>query len=118
MAENNREVYTHLMQEEGFTMEASFSSHIITSFIYDLPFDTAKLIFELFLLEGEQAIIDILVGAITLKSEKIMTMADIDLMNYLRKNLVQEVFSEVTLVQVMPKQRVKLNYLETFQRNP
>jgi hypothetical protein len=34
-------------------MEASFSSHIITSFIYDLPFDVAKLIFELFLLEGE-----------------------------------------------------------------
>jgi len=37
------------------------------------------------------------VGAISLKSEKIMEMADIELMNYLRKKLVQEVFEEVTL---------------------
>ena len=89
---------------------------IITSFIYDLPFDVAKVIFELFLLEGEQAIVDILVGTITLKAEKILELADIELMNYLRKKLVQECFVEYSLAELIPKQRVKLNYLEKFER--
>lgn len=41
------------------TIEAAFTSHVITLFIYDAPFDLATRIFELFLLEGPQVIVDI-----------------------------------------------------------
>jgi len=41
-------------------MEAAFSSMIITIFVYDANPALATRIFELFLIDGEQAIIDVI----------------------------------------------------------
>jgi hypothetical protein len=46
-------VYDHFAAEEGFTIEACFTSQIVTLFIYDCEFNEATRIFELFLLMGE-----------------------------------------------------------------
>ena len=45
-------LYDRFQNEECLTVEAAFTSHIITLFIYDAPFDIATRILELFLLKG------------------------------------------------------------------
>ena len=45
-------------------MAASFSSQLITLFIYGNDFSAAAKIFELFLLDGEQVLVDMLAGMI------------------------------------------------------
>jgi len=41
------------MAEEGFSIEACFTSQVVTLFIYDVGFEEATKIFELFLIDGE-----------------------------------------------------------------
>ena len=48
-------------------MAASFSSQFITLFIYDHDIDSAAKIFELFLLDGEKVLVNLLAGMITHK---------------------------------------------------
>ena len=116
LAEHNPVVYNHMMGDQGFTMEATFSAQIITAFLYDLDFDLAMRIFDLFLLEGEQAIVDLLIGTIELKTEKILTLKEIHLMNYLRKDLIKECFAENTITGLLPNTRVSLHYLKEFKK--
>ena len=59
-----RAVYQHFHKQETTTMGASFSSCLITLFIYDSDFSVATKIFELFLLDGEQVLVDLLAGMI------------------------------------------------------
>ena len=73
-------------------------------------------IFDLFLLEGEQAIVDLLIGTIELKTEKILTLKEIHLMNYLRKDLIKECFAENTITGLLPNTRVSLYYLKEFKK--
>ena len=73
-------------------------------------------IFDLFLLEGEQAIVDLLIGTIELKTEKILELNEIFLMNYLRKDMIKECFEENTINGLLPKQRVSLHYLKEFKK--
>ena len=68
-------------------MAASFSSQLITLFIYDNDFDAAMRVFELFLLDGEQVLVDLLAGMILHKKHIILSLEDLDLMNYLRKEM-------------------------------
>lgn len=56
------------MAEEGFTIEACFTSQVVTLFIYDVGFEEATRIFELFLVDGEQIILDLLVTFIEIKT--------------------------------------------------
>jgi len=48
-------------------MEASFTSQIVALFIYDAPFHVAVRIFEMFLLEGEQVVVRLLLRMIEAK---------------------------------------------------
>jgi Rab-GTPase-TBC domain len=45
-------------------VEAAFTSQFITLFIYDAPLPIATRIFEMFLVEGEQVILDFIAGLI------------------------------------------------------
>ncbi len=53
-----------MKKQEIATLEASFSSQFITLFIYDNEFSAAIKVFELFLLDGEQILVDMLAGMI------------------------------------------------------
>ena len=45
-------------------MEATFTSQVITLYIYDAPLEIATKIFEMFLVDGAQLIADLLVNLI------------------------------------------------------
>ncbi len=57
-------LHERFQSEDYLTIEAAFTSHVITLYIYDAPFSIATRIFELFLLEGAQIIVDITVSLI------------------------------------------------------
>jgi hypothetical protein len=50
--------------DEYLTMEATFTSQVITLYIYDAPLEIATKIFEMFLVDGAQLIADLLVNLI------------------------------------------------------
>jgi hypothetical protein len=47
------ELHLHFQHDEYMTMEAAFTSQLITLFIYDASVEVSDRIFELFLLDGE-----------------------------------------------------------------
>ena len=91
-----RAVHQHLVRQQA-TMAASFSSQLITLFIYGNDFSAAAKIFELFLLDGEQVLVDMLAGMIQHKKQKILQLEDLELMNYLQKEMAQECLSSMTI---------------------
>ncbi len=116
LKKHNRPVYDHLMSEEGFTMEVCFTSQIVTLFIYDCEFEEATRIFEMFLLDGEQVILDLLVTFIEVKTDTILKLYELDLINYLRKDMVTETLREFKLNQIIPKKpKVKLTQREDME---
>lgn len=72
LKKNCKPVYQHMQQQQIATMAASFSSQLITLFIYDNSFNTAIKIFELFLLDGEKVLLDLLASMIMHKKERIV----------------------------------------------
>ena len=61
---SSRTVAAHLQRQQIATIGGSFSSQIITLFIYDNDFESAVKVFELFLLDGEQILVDLIAGMI------------------------------------------------------
>jgi hypothetical protein len=54
------DLWAHFKKDEFMSMEAAFSSQIITLFIYDASPEVALRIFEMFLIDGAQIIVDVL----------------------------------------------------------
>ena len=79
-------VHHHLHSEEA-QMAASFSSQLITLFIYGNDFNAAAKVFELFLLDGEQVLVDMLAGMIQHKRHTILQLEELELMSYLQKDM-------------------------------
>lgn len=50
--------------------------------------------FEMFLLDGEQVIVDLLVTFIEKQTNRIMKLTDFELMNYLRKEMIIDTLKE------------------------
>jgi hypothetical protein len=88
------ELYEHFQNDEYMSMEAAFTSQLITMFIYDASQEISDRIFELFLLDGEQVIVDLLAVMLELKAHKLMQLDELVLMNYMRRELITEVFNE------------------------
>lgn len=82
-------------------MAASFSSQLITLFIYDNNFSAAAKVFELFLLDGENILVDLIAGMIQHRRTKIVAMEDVELMEYLRKEMVQECFLTMQICDIL-----------------
>ena len=64
MRKSCKAVYNHMQNQQIATMTASFSSQFITLFIYDNEFSAALKVFELFLLDGEKVLVEILAGMV------------------------------------------------------
>lgn len=73
-------------------MEAAFTSQLITLFIYDAPLPIATRIFEMFLVEGEQVILDFIAGLIEMQYAKIIMMEETELMEFFRRDILIETF--------------------------
>ena len=57
-------LHQRMQSDEYLSMESTFTSQIITLYIYDAPLEIATRIFELFLLDGAQIIVDLIAGLI------------------------------------------------------
>ena len=82
-------------------MAASFSSQLITLFIYDNDFVAAAKVFELFLLDGEQVLVDLLAGMVHHRKDRLLELEDVDLMEYLRKDMVQDCLKSMQVRQIL-----------------
>jgi hypothetical protein len=111
---NHRLVYEHIVDQLGVSIEACFTSQIITLFIYDLEFEEATRIFELYLLDGEQVIVDLLATFVELRASHILTLYELDLMNYLRKGMVDDTLKQHKLVNILPR-RPKVQLIKSIQ---
>lgn len=94
-------LHQRLLSDEYLSMESTFTSQVITLYIYDAPLDIATRIFELFLLDGAQIVVDLIAGLIDIQYSKIMHLEELELMTYLRKDIITDVFSSFTFKQVL-----------------
>ena len=69
---NCKSVYRHVQKDEFASWEASFASQLITLFICDYDFKYAQQVMDLFMLEGEQILVDLLANMVQLKKKKIL----------------------------------------------
>ena len=53
-------------------------------------------------------LVDVIAGLVKLKSDKILSMNEINLMNYLRKDIITECFEEYSLHEILNTERVDL----------
>lgn len=82
------ELHERITESDYLTMESTFTSHIITLFIYDAPPEIAVRIFELFLVDGAQVIVDLSASLIECQYGEMMRLDELDLMHYLRKDCI------------------------------
>mmetsp|Transcript_41283 Transcript_41283/g.54267 ORF Transcript_41283/g.54267 Transcript_41283/m.54267 type:complete len:106 (-) Transcript_41283:73-390(-) len=82
-------------------MAACFSSQLITLFIYGNQFGAAAKIFELFLLDGEQVLVDMLAGMMQHRKQTILQLEELELMNYLQKEMAQECLSQMSIRELL-----------------
>jgi hypothetical protein len=82
-------------------MCASFSSQFITLFIYDNDFNAAIKVFELFLLDGEQVLVDLLAGMIQHKKKTVLSLEDLELMTYLRRDMIKDCLTTMSINDIL-----------------
>lgn len=87
------ELFYHL-EENEVEFLACFSHYFLTFFLYDTPLEIGLRIFDLFLLEGERVLAELIIKTLALKEEKILALASQDLFFFLRKMIVKECFEE------------------------
>jgi hypothetical protein len=63
----------------GLEVEGTFSAHFMTLYVYLTPIEIATRLFELFILDGENALIGVLLRMIELKQKKILKKDDFEL---------------------------------------
>jgi hypothetical protein len=85
------------IEEEDFTLAAAFSPIFLTLYIYHIPIPVATRIFEMFMVEGETALLRILFKMLEHKRSKILSLHEHRLMNYLRSDIVMECIDELSL---------------------
>ena len=98
-----KSVYRHVLNDEFASWEASFTSHLITLFICDNEFEHALRVMDLFMLEGEQILVDILATMVQIKKQKILQLDELELMDYLRKDMAAECFAEYPMDKLLGK---------------
>jgi len=87
------EVLRHLLNNEMIT-EGTFAAHFMTLFVYLTPIEIATRLFELFVIDGESALVEVLLRMIGLKKAKILSLADGDLIKYMQRGMIIECTEE------------------------
>ena len=82
-------VLRHL-NDNCLEVEGTFSPHFMTLYVYLTPIEIATRLFELFILDGEMALVRILLRMIELKQKKIMALEDVELQKYVLSGIIVE----------------------------
>ena len=90
-----------MLHEIEDSLTPAFSTLIQTVFLYDCPENVASHIFEVFLIDGEQVLITILLKTIELREKKILSLQGIDLLRYVRQDMIQEVIVSTPMMYLL-----------------
>jgi len=94
------DLWEHLAKHD-LSFLSCFTQYLITVFLYDIPKDISVRVFDLFLLEGERVLYDLLLKMLYVKKARIMQLEGQELYLYLRSRMVKEVFEESHLRTLM-----------------
>ena len=72
------EVLAHL-QESFIEIYGTFSPHFMTLFIYSTPIEISTRLFEIFIIDGENALVNLLLKMIELKTDELLARTDAEL---------------------------------------
>ena len=89
------------LEEQDFTVGAAFSPLFITLYIYQIEHHYAMRIFEYFILDGEQSLLRVLYRMMDLKGAKICELREMELIQYLRTDLINECIAEYGITGLM-----------------
>ena len=89
------------LRDSDFTVGAAFSPIFITLYIYQIDHAYAMRIFEMFILDGEQALLRVLYRMLDLKGKKLCTLEEVELMMYLRTDIINECIQEHGIASIL-----------------
>ena len=95
-------VLRHL-KDNYLEIEGTFSPHFMTLYVYLTPLEIATRMFEVFLLDGDNALIRILLHMIELKQKKILAKQDAELQRYMLSEMVIECVESHTIGYLLNK---------------
>ena len=78
-------------------VEGLFTPHFMTLFVYLTPVEIATRLFEIFIFDGENAIVKVLLKMIGLKQVKILGKVETDLQRYILSDMVIECVEEYSI---------------------
>ena len=78
-------------------VEGLFTPHFMTLFVYLTPVEIATRLFEIFIFDGENAIVKVLLKMIGLKQVKILGKVETDLQRYILSDMVIECIEEYSI---------------------
>lgn len=85
------------------SLESTFTTQLITLYSYDAPVEIATRVFELFLIDGAQVIVDLAASLIEANYENMMRLEELDLMHYMRKDIVINGFKKHSLKELLQR---------------
>jgi hypothetical protein len=89
------------LKEQDLSLGAAFSPIFITLFIYQVPLPIATRIFECFILDGEIALIRVLLRMLYCKRDRILELKECELLTYLRSGMIVECVSEMQIEELI-----------------
>lgn len=100
LQKNDPQLLIHLRQED-LSLGAAFSPAFITLFVYQVPLPIATRIFECFILEGETALVRILLRMLYSKRDTILSLHECELLTYLRSGMIVDCILEMDIEQLI-----------------
>ena len=83
------EVLDHL-EENCLEIDATFTPHFMTLFVYLTPIEIATRLIEIFILHGDMALVDILYRMMELKQDELLRREDTSLQRYVLSEMIVE----------------------------
>eukprot|EP00354_Favella_ehrenbergii_P002165 CAMPEP_0170477520 /NCGR_PEP_ID=MMETSP0123-20130129/18770_1 /TAXON_ID=182087 /ORGANISM="Favella ehrenbergii, Strain Fehren 1" /LENGTH=181 /DNA_ID=CAMNT_0010749311 /DNA_START=933 /DNA_END=1475 /DNA_ORIENTATION=- len=78
------------MENNGLVVEGTFSPHFMTLFVYLTPVEIATRLFEVFILDGDLAIVRLLLRMIELKQSELLRRQDVELQRYVLSGMIED----------------------------
>ena len=81
--------------------EACFTPHFMTLFVYLVPIEIATRLFEIFILDGDNALIRVLLRMMDLKQVDILRRKETELQRYILSGMVEECVTEYSMAYLL-----------------
>ena len=89
------------MKANYMEVEGTFSPHFMTLYVYLTPIEIATRLFEIFLLDGEGALLRMLLKMISIKQRAILNKEDMELQGFLLSGMVIECIEQHSLTYLL-----------------